>query len=122
MPSSPLLFAIVILPLMTILKEKDAAGRIQGLEFGPRKLILFQLFANNTRVMLKATQGNFQELQEAIKLYENILGAKLNLFKSIVIPIALKNVPEWLKQTGCHIVKNNEVIRYLVFPIGRGLT
>ncbi|KAL3695157.1 hypothetical protein R1sor_008808 [Riccia sorocarpa] len=121
-PLAPLLFAIATQPLMLILREKEAAGKLQGLKIKGQKSMLHTLFADDSGVMIGAEQQNFEELHDAVRIYERISGAKLNLKKSTVIPLGASETPDWLTQTGCHIAKRGEIVRYLGFPIGRGIT
>ncbi|KAL3698824.1 hypothetical protein R1sor_012900 [Riccia sorocarpa] len=102
-----------------ILKQREAEGRVKGLIFSGEGRTLHNLYADDTGVMLDADHANFLELQDAVKLYEDIFGAKLNIAKSTVIPIAMEGVPSWLPPLGCYIAREGEIIRYLGFPIGR---
>ncbi|KAL3688085.1 hypothetical protein R1sor_014394 [Riccia sorocarpa] len=121
-PLAPLLFSIATQPLMLILRMKEREGKLHGLQITGQKTLLHNLFADDSGVTIRAEQEDFQELQEAIRCYECISGAKLNLKKSTVIPLGLSEVPDWLTRTGCHIAKKGEIIRYLGFPIGWGIS
>ncbi|KAL3697349.1 hypothetical protein R1sor_011425 [Riccia sorocarpa] len=117
-PLAPLLFALSTQPLMTILRARQAEGRLVGLKLGEGKQALHNLFADDTGVMIAATPENFEELQRAIIFYEEISGAKLNISKSTVIPIAMTRTPGWLNNIGCYVAREGEVVRYLGHPIG----
>ncbi|KAL3677633.1 hypothetical protein R1sor_027581 [Riccia sorocarpa] len=117
-PLAPLLFALSTQPLMTILKARQSEGRLRGISLGGANSALHNLFADDTGIMLNADPENFAELQLAVKLYEEISGAKLNITKSTIIPIAMEHVPGWMHRLGCYIAQEGEVIRYLGFPIG----
>ncbi|KAL3677467.1 hypothetical protein R1sor_027415 [Riccia sorocarpa] len=121
-PLAPLLFSIATQPLMVILKDRQDAGTLHGLKIKGEKTMLHSLFAEDSGVMIQAKAEEFHELQDAIQCYESISGAKLNIKKSTVIPIGLTEIPDWLRQVGCHVAKKGEIIRYLGFPIGWGVS
>ncbi|KAL3688832.1 hypothetical protein R1sor_015141 [Riccia sorocarpa] len=120
-PLAPLLFAISTQPLMLILRKRESEGSLKGLALADGRMALYNLYADDSGVMLRAEQDNFRALHQAINLYEEISGAKLNIAKSTVIPIALEGTPEWLNSVGCYIAREGEIIRYLGFPIGRNV-
>ncbi|KAL3701937.1 hypothetical protein R1sor_019959 [Riccia sorocarpa] len=117
-PLAPLLFAISTQPLMSILKGRRKDGTLKGLALCSNTSALHNLFADDTGVMLKADPENFAELQTAIHLYEEISGARLNIEKSTIIPIATKRTPDWMNRLDCYIAREGEVIRYLGHPVG----
>ncbi|KAL3689125.1 hypothetical protein R1sor_015434 [Riccia sorocarpa] len=121
-PLAPLLFAIATQPLMEILKDRAHTGKTRGLQIRARKAMLHNLFADDSGVAIQANQEDYDELQDAIRVYELISGAKLNINKSTIIPIGMSVIPEWLRNTGCHIAAKGELIRYLGFPIGWGVS
>ncbi|KAL3698475.1 hypothetical protein R1sor_012551 [Riccia sorocarpa] len=121
-PLAPLLFALATQPLMTIFNERAAQGRLPGLKINLRKMMLHSLFADDSGVFIQAEEEAFGELQEAVRCYERISGAKLNLQKSTVIPLGLETIPDWLQNSGCHITRKGEIVRYLGFPIGWGIS
>jgi hypothetical protein len=55
-------------------------------------------------------------------MYENAFGAKLNLQKSIIVPIALNTNPNWIHSTICIIAEPNKIIKYLGAPFATKLT
>ncbi|KAL3676811.1 hypothetical protein R1sor_026759 [Riccia sorocarpa] len=120
-PLAPLLFALSTQPVMGILAQKQVERKLTGLTLCGNRQALHNLFADDTGVMLKADPENFSELQNAISLYEEISGAKLNMVKSTIIPIAMTTTPEWLQGFGCYIARDGEVIRYLGHSIGRNV-
>ncbi|KAL3682360.1 hypothetical protein R1sor_000382 [Riccia sorocarpa] len=121
-PLAPLLFALATQPLMTILKSRAAEGRLPGLKIKANKDMLYSLFADDSGVFIQAEESAFLELQEAVRCYERISGARLNLSKSTVIPLGQDEIPEWLHNSGCHITQKGEIVRYLGFPIGWGIS
>ncbi|KAL3678477.1 hypothetical protein R1sor_021433 [Riccia sorocarpa] len=117
-PLAPLLFAIASQPLLLILKQYEKEGRIHGLRINQNRSMLVQLFADDSGVSIKADEDDFEELHNAIRLYERISGAKLNLQKSTVIPWGMETIPDWLINKGCKIAQKGETVRYLDFPVG----
>ncbi|KAL3681828.1 hypothetical protein R1sor_024784 [Riccia sorocarpa] len=59
------------------------------------------------------SQENFASLTRTVSRFENFSSARLNITKSAVIPIALTEAPQWLIDSGCQIVKQQEHITYL---------
>ncbi|KAL2610564.1 hypothetical protein R1flu_029137 [Riccia fluitans] len=121
-PLAPLLFAISTQPLMTLLKNKEAEQKIQGLQLQGPKHTLHNLFADDSGIMLQATEDIFNELKDSIATYEIISGAKLDISKSTIIPVALESTPSWLHRTICYVAREGEIIRYLGVPIGWNVT
>ncbi|KAL3680315.1 hypothetical protein R1sor_023271 [Riccia sorocarpa] len=117
-PLAPLLFAISTQPLMTFLREQEQQGNLTGLKLSYGRSILHNFYADDSGVMLDAAPENLRTLQETIGIYEAISGARLNLEKSTIIPVAMENIPNWLQYSGCYVAKEGEVIKYLGFPIG----
>jgi hypothetical protein len=71
---------------------------------------------------IPATKDAFSKLQEHLKLYEQALGARLNLQKAIIVPIAEQNRQSWLGNTGYIIADHREIIKYLGAPYGTKIT
>lgn len=69
-PLAPLLFAISTQPLMTLLVQYTQQGRLSGIPILGASQLLHQLFANNTCLFLKATQGNSNATAHVIHIYE----------------------------------------------------
>ncbi|KAL3676393.1 hypothetical protein R1sor_026341 [Riccia sorocarpa] len=57
-PIAPLLFAITTQPLMTILRHRQAEGKLRGLKLCGQTTMLHNLFADDTGVMYKQTLRN----------------------------------------------------------------
>ncbi|KAL2628550.1 hypothetical protein R1flu_013236 [Riccia fluitans] len=104
---------------MALMKKQEREGNLEGLHLGGSRTALYNFFADDSGVFLKATQMNFKTLQQTINMYEKISGAKLNLEKSTVIPIGMTSTPQWLCTSGCYIAREGEPVRYLGYPIGR---
>lgn len=66
-------------------------------------------------------EESFLKLQNILKLYEVASGAKLNMSKSIIVPLSLPVIPQWLTTIGCRISEPGKVQKYLGAPIGCNL-
>lgn len=117
-PLSSLLFALITQPLMEYLQFKLTIGELDGIRINDNLTICHRLFANDVRVFIPTKERNFTKLQEALNLYELASGAKLNLAKSVIIPLALPKIPQWLHNTSCSINKPREIHKYLGVPFG----
>ncbi|KAL3692033.1 hypothetical protein R1sor_005684 [Riccia sorocarpa] len=117
-PIAPLLFALSTQPLMAMLRDAQVQGEIQGLEVGNNRQILEALVADDTGLILQATERNWRAATAVVQRFEDISGAKLNEAKSLVIPIGFWEPPAWLRSAGCKIVTEGEIFTYLGCPIG----
>ncbi|KAL3678136.1 hypothetical protein R1sor_021092 [Riccia sorocarpa] len=117
-PIAPFLFAICTEPLMALLRTHQQAGRLEGIKLPGGKQALYNLFADDTELSIKATEGNYQLIKELLQLYEEASGAKLNVRKSVMIPVSLAEIPLWMSRSGCRIAGKGEVVLHLGFPGG----
>lgn len=60
-------------------------------------------------------------MQEILHLYEVASGAKMNLYKSIIIPLEVPAIPQWIHDTGCTISRPKEIQKYVGAPFGQQL-
>lgn len=74
-------------PLMCLLDSLRKKGEISGHQISNQKNLFFQLFAENVGIFMKNTQEEFERAHAAIQVFENILGALLNVEKSIIVPL-----------------------------------
>ncbi|KAL3681832.1 hypothetical protein R1sor_024788 [Riccia sorocarpa] len=107
---------------MALLQAAQIEGRVQEIEAGNGRQILEALFADDTGLLLQAEEDNWRRATEVMKQFERILGAKLNVLKSLAIPIGFTDPPSWLVNSGCKIMLSGEVFTYLGCPIGVALT
>lgn len=121
-PLSPLLFVLSTQPLMDFFRAGIGDGRILGTRISQSLTICVRLFADDLGLFIPVTAEAFDVTRSAINCYECGTGAKLNLSKSVVIPLALEEIPSWLTNTGCLISTEGEVQRYLGAPSGYGLS
>jgi hypothetical protein len=80
------------------------------------------VFADDVGLFIPASPAAFQTLWRCLEIYELASGAKLNLQKSVAIPIAAEPTPDWLQATGCIIAEPGVVYKYLGAPFGLKLT
>ncbi|KAL3689282.1 hypothetical protein R1sor_015591 [Riccia sorocarpa] len=107
---------------MSLLRRSEREGRISGLWISPGKTLLHQLFADDTGVCIQAREGDFQELERILARYEVASGAKVNMEKSLVMPMGLADCPAWLRQKGCGIIEGEQSFKYLGVRVGRNIS
>lgn len=117
-PLSPLIFALSTQPLMGYLQHKITTREMEGVKISDELTICHRNFANDVGVFIPTDECNFQKLQEAQRIYELAFEAKLNLAKSVIIPLAMTSVPQWFQDTGCTISQPGKVQKYLGVPFG----
>ncbi|KAL3684629.1 hypothetical protein R1sor_002651 [Riccia sorocarpa] len=103
---------------MKMLREDEKRERISGLGVPRGKTMLHRFFADDSGVAVTAEKEQFKNLQKTIELFEEISGAQLNLSKSVIVPMAMRETPNWLVETGCTILREREQITYLGSQIG----
>ncbi|KAL3675268.1 hypothetical protein R1sor_025216 [Riccia sorocarpa] len=96
-PIAPLLFALFTQPLMAMLREAQVQGEVPGLEVGNSRQILDALFADDIGLILQATEENWRAATSVVQRFEVISGAKLNVSKSLVLPIGFREPPPGLE-------------------------
>ncbi|KAL3695701.1 hypothetical protein R1sor_009777 [Riccia sorocarpa] len=111
-PLAPLLFAMVTQPLMRLLREEERCGRLHGVNYGGPQTLLHQIYADDTGVNLTMEEVQFSRLTEVIQVYERISGAKLNVAKSLIMPIS-PSIPGWLEETRCEVAGPGKEFIYL---------
>jgi len=90
-PLSPLLFILVIENLSRLVKKAIDAGFLEGFQITNAReksmLISHLLFANDTLFFCKPNESNLGYLRCILLLFEALTSLKVNLAKSILIPI-----------------------------------
>ncbi|KAL3701408.1 hypothetical protein R1sor_019430 [Riccia sorocarpa] len=99
-------------PLMRLLRDSETHGGIKGVSIPKGRPIMHKLFADDSGICIAATEVNFMALKGIKTRFENISGAKLNLGKSIILPILDRSTP-WLNETGCRVLNRWEEVKYL---------
>lgn len=110
---SPLLFALSSQPLMGMLTEKTMNKELMGLKIFDRKNLLYQLFADDVGIFLQNTQSEFETARETIQIFENILGAFLNIAKPVIIPLSNQDPQISFDAICCQVLCPNETTSYL---------
>ncbi|KAL3695955.1 hypothetical protein R1sor_010031 [Riccia sorocarpa] len=112
-PLAPLLFAMVTQPLMRMLREEEQQERLHGVNYGGERSLLHQIYADDTGVNVTMEEIQFDRLKAVIQDFEVISGARLNLSKSLIMPISSPPLPEWIDQTGCEVARAGMSFVYL---------
>ncbi|KAL3689026.1 hypothetical protein R1sor_015335 [Riccia sorocarpa] len=112
-PVAPLLFAMVTQPLMRLLREEEARGKLMGVNYGGQTTLLHQIYADDTGVNLTMEESQFNRLKATIQVFEEISGARLNLAKSLIMHISPGIIPDWVRTTGCDIAGPGKSFLYL---------
>lgn len=111
-PLSPLIFALSTQPLMDYLQHQLTTREIEGVKILEDLTICHRLFVDDVGIFIPANEHSFKKLQEAPRVYELASGAKLNLAKSVLVPLAMPLIPQWLRNTGCTSSKPGEIQKY----------
>ncbi|CAM6128383.1 unnamed protein product [Calypogeia fissa] len=106
---------------MQFLTQRLSTGLLQGIRISEQMTISYRLFADDLGIFIPGSELAFEQLQEALALYERATGARLNLGKTTIIPLAMTSIPTWLRDSGGYIGREGEVHRYLGAPVGWNL-
>ncbi|KAL3698064.1 hypothetical protein R1sor_012140 [Riccia sorocarpa] len=112
-PLAPLLFTLTTQPLMKLLRKDEEVGRIQGVNVGANKTLLHQLYADDTGISITLSEDYFRNLQQTIGKFEVISGAKLNINKSLIMPLSSGVLPAWIHSTCYEIAQAGMSFKYL---------
>ncbi|KAL3693100.1 hypothetical protein R1sor_006751 [Riccia sorocarpa] len=96
-------------------------GRIAGFQIEPGHTLVHKLFADDTGVCIEARQEIFTELLDILKRFELASGARINLTKSLIMPLGIEKVPDWAVQAGCVIAEEGVIFKYLGVVAGVNL-
>lgn len=92
-PLSPLLFTIVADGLNFILRRAEQKRSVKGFVVGDDRIMVSHLqFANDDILFLKEDRDNIRSVERCLKVFEVILGLKVNMGKSCLVGI---NQPFW---------------------------
>lgn len=105
-------------PLMDYLKHLLSIGAITRVRISKDLTICHMLFVDDVDIFIPVDETCFKWLQDALRIYELALGAKLNLEKSVIVPLALLSILQWLRDIGCTISQPGEILKYLGAPFG----
>ncbi|OAE25853.1 hypothetical protein AXG93_2145s1520 [Marchantia polymorpha subsp. ruderalis] len=107
---------------MSEMKASFQAGRIRGYQVGETVLLDYSLFADDMGVFIDDSYSSFQELRMVLGKYEKSSGARLNLSKSAILLLGMDRPPDWFFLTGCTLMQQGEVHKYLGAPAGLGVS
>jgi hypothetical protein len=96
--------------------------QLPAIQISPGLSICHMLFADDVGIFIPATEPAFNSLRICIAHYEEASGAKLNIQKSIITPIAIEGIPDWIHNTGCAVANDGEIHKYLGAPFGVNLS
>lgn len=97
---------------MDYLQAKLGLGKLDRVKISKNLTICHRLFVDDVGIFILAIEQRFDKLQKILKLYKTTYGAKLNVSKSIIIPLALPTTPSWLANTSCTINAPGEFQKY----------
>lgn len=78
---------------MEYLEAKMTSGEVDGIRILDSLTICHKLFAYDVGVFIPTMEESFGKLQSILKLYKLASGAKLNLSKYVIVPLALPSIP-----------------------------
>lgn len=110
-PLSHVSFLLTMQPLMDYLQHKLSTWELEGVKVADDLTLCHHLFSDNVGVFIPTTTQNFEKLRGILRLYNVASRAKLNLTKSIIIPLAMTNTHQWLIDTCCRINKPKEILK-----------
>ncbi|KAL3679838.1 hypothetical protein R1sor_022794 [Riccia sorocarpa] len=99
-PIAPMLFTLSTQPLMELLRSEQIKGHLHGLEARNGRQVLDALFADDTGLMLHADAENWKRATEVIQKFEVMSGARLNVSKSLAVPIGFTEPPGVAEKVG----------------------
>jgi hypothetical protein len=119
-PLSPLLFIVVMETLSKMLSGAVDCGRLSGflMGFRPTVINIFHLlFADDILVFSEANPDHLHYLRVLLVCFEVVSGLKVNLAKSLLVPIGnVDNVAELAFILGCGT--SSLPLKYLGMPLG----
>ena len=115
-PLSPLLFVFVMEALSSMLSTGINDGLSEGFKVG-KVTVSHLLFANDTLIFCKACPNQLAYLRGIFLLFEAASGLKVNLAKSVLIPVGnIQQVDYLASILGCEVA--SLLIKYLGLPLG----
>ena len=107
-PLSPYLFLLCAEAFSALLKKGERDGAIAGVRICHRApSISHLLFADDSLILIHATEGDSRELQAILQLYENCSGQMINKLKSAVL--FSRNTNPQGKQIVCNTLQVNKL-------------
>lgn len=88
---------------MDYIKHKLISEELEGVKVNKDITVCIRLFADDMGVFIDGTKHNFKALQSILTFYKMAAGTKMNLTKTVIIPLGFSNIPQWIQDTGCKI-------------------
>ena len=103
-PLSPYLFLICAEAFSALLEENERDGLIAGVKICPQAPCTSHLlFADDSLILIHATEGDSRQLQNTLQLYEQCSGQMINKAKSVVL--FSKNTKQQQRRVVCENVQ-----------------
>lgn len=114
----PHLFDIAIQPLMLCMDAKISSNQLHGHEISFTLIVSHRLYMDDIEKFILTTQRWFDGAVRVLMTYTLASSLRLNLGKSIIVPLYPLLVPRWLDKTSCRILKNSKIHKFLDTPLG----
>jgi hypothetical protein len=118
---SPLLFLLIMEVLSRLLQKTEEAGLIQGFQAGTlggnEVRISHLLFADDTIVFCDAAPEQVLHIRKALSYFEAIIGLRVNLAKSEMVPVGVMDSMQPLADLLCCRIGALPML-YLGMPLG----
>jgi hypothetical protein len=115
-PLSPLLFVFVMEALSRMLSAGINDGLLEGFKVG-NEFVSHLLFADDTLIFCNASPDQLAHLRGILLLFEAASGLKVNLAKSVMIPVGNVQQVDYLASIlGCEVA--SLPFEYLGLPLG----
>lgn len=123
-PLSPYLFLLCAEGFSALLYQAEQENRIAGMKIcHGAPSVSHLLFADDSLILIRANEGDAQQLQEILDLYERCSGQMINKAKSAIL--FSKNTKASRKKEVCdtiQVTKETMSERYLGLPVHVGLS
>ncbi|KAL3689740.1 hypothetical protein R1sor_016049 [Riccia sorocarpa] len=70
----------------------------------------------------QARESDFSELESILARYEVASRARMNMAKSLVMPLGSESCADWVRSKGCVIIERDQTFKYLGVRVGTGNT
>lgn len=104
---------------MDYIKHKLEEGELEGVKIEEGLTFCYRFFVDDVGIFILATENNFNKLKEILLLYKVVSGAKLNLWKSVIIPLVMSTTPQWIHDTGVQWVNQEKFKNIWEPPLGK---
>lgn len=98
-PLSRLLFALTTQLIMDYMAHKLSTRDLEGVKVMRTIIIYHRFFVDDLGMFIPTIEESFRKLQLILKLYEDVARVKMNISKTVIIPLGMDNVPQWIHNT-----------------------